>query len=138
MAIFKKRFVDNIKDDIELFDFHWKKYLNYLEKLESGNRKPDTAAGGQGAAQTNDSAKPAPKGKDARKARAQQREAEKALKRIEAKIEKLTEEQTALTDEMMSRRDADFAAINARLAKIQTEIQSLETQWETTAEALEG
>ncbi|WP_372846654.1 ABC-F family ATP-binding cassette domain-containing protein [Pontiella sp.] len=80
----------------------------------------------------------APKGKDARKVRAAQREAEKALKKIEHKIEKLTEEQTALTDEMMARRDADFATINARLAQIQQEIGSLETQWEETAEAIEG
>jgi ATP-binding cassette subfamily F protein uup len=80
----------------------------------------------------------AAKGKDARKARAQQREAEKALNRIENKIEKLTKEQAALSEEMMSRRDADFATINARLSKIQSEIQSLETEWETTAESLES
>ncbi len=78
------------------------------------------------------------KGKDARKARAQQREAEKALKRIEHKIEKLTAEQAALTDEMMSKRDADFAAINSRLAEIQKRIQSLEAEWEETAEALDA
>ena len=69
-------------------------------------------------------------------ARAQQREAEKALKKIEAKIEKLSAEQTALTEEMISRRDADFASINTRLAKIQQEIQSLESEWEQTAESI--
>jgi ATP-binding cassette subfamily F protein 3 len=97
-------------------------------------------AGGTAAAasSTASEAPAAPKGKDARKARAAQREAEKALKKIENKIEKLSEEQTALSEEMMSRRDADFATINARLAQIQKEISSLETQWEETAEAIEG
>ncbi len=110
-------------------------YDYYLEKLETRNLKLETAAGG--AASPTMPAKPAaPKGKDARKARAQQRDAEKALRKIENQIEKLTEEQTALTEEMMARRDADFATINARLSKIQSEIQSLETRWEEVAEAL--
>jgi ATP-binding cassette subfamily F protein 3 len=112
-------------------------YDYYLEKIETGNLKLETSAGGSGSSPTT-AEQPAAKGKDARKARAQQREAEKALKKIENKIEKLTEEQTALAAEMMSRRDADFATINARLAKIQSEIQTLETDWETTAEALEA
>ncbi len=109
-------------------------YDYYLEKLETRNLKLEGGASNQATA--TEPAKPVSKGKDARKARAQQREAEKALKKIENKIEKLSEEQTALTEEMMSKRDADFAAINTRLAKIQTEIQSLESQWETTAEIL--
>ncbi len=113
-------------------------YDYYLEKVEQ--RAADSSqptAGGRGSVRAEQPAKPAAKGKDARKARAQQREAEKALKKIENKIEKLTKEQTELTDEMMSRRDADFATINARLAKIQSEIQSLESQWEKTAEEME-
>ncbi|MDF7822861.1 ABC-F family ATP-binding cassette domain-containing protein [Pontiellaceae bacterium B12227] len=110
-------------------------YDYYLEKLEGRTPSEGSAPGGTTSVSSS-SAAPAPKGKDARKARAAQREAEKALKKIENKIEKLTEEQTALSEEMMSRRDADFATINARLAKIQSEIQSLETDWETTAEAL--
>ena len=109
-------------------------YDYYLEKQDERNLKPET--GNLKTALVQESAKPAAKGKDARKARAQQREAEKALKKIENKIEKLTEEQTALTDEMMSRRDADFASINSRLAAIQKEIQQLESEWEETAEAL--
>jgi len=109
-------------------------YDYYLEKVEQR-----TAVSQQPSAPTGDAepAKPVEKGKDARKARAQQREAEKALKQIENKIEKLTEEQTALTEEMMSRRDADFASINTRLAQIQKEIQALEADWETAAAALE-
>ncbi len=111
-------------------------YDYYLEKVEQRKtgRTPPSAGGATSAAI--DSAAPAAKGKDARKARAAQREAEKALSRIEKKIEKLTEEQTALSEEMMSQRDADFATINTRLSQIQSEIQSLETDWETTAEAL--
>ncbi|MEE9369599.1 MAG: ABC-F family ATP-binding cassette domain-containing protein [Pontiella sp.] len=109
-------------------------YDYYLEKIEG--RAPVAAASVNNSTDT--AAVAAPKGKDARKARAQQREAEKVLKKIENKIEKLTEEQVALSEEMMSRRDADFATINTRLSKIQSEIQSLEAQWEKTAEALEA
>ena len=109
-------------------------YDYYLQKQEErGAGGVEQGAGAAPASPTN----PAPKGKDARKARAQQREAEKALRKIEKKVDQLTEEQTALTEEMMSRRDADFAAINTRLTKIQAEIRSLETEWEKTAEALE-
>ena len=111
-------------------------YDYYLEKLEQ--RGTGNVAQGVGEA-TSSSASPAdsaPKGKDARKARAQQRESEKALRKIEKQVDQLTEEQTALTEEMMSRRDADFATINARLAKIQSEIKKLEAQWEEIAEEL--
>jgi ATP-binding cassette subfamily F protein 3 len=110
-------------------------YDYYLEKIEGGNSKRETPAGGT---TSSSSAEPAVKGKDARKARAAQREAEKALQKIENKIDKLTKEQAALSEEMMSQRDADFSSINARLAKIQSEIQSLESDWEATAEALEA
>ena len=58
------------------------------------------------------------------------------MKKIESKIERLTQEQAALTEEMMSRRDADFAKINARLAEIQSTIRSLEGEWEETADSL--
>jgi len=81
-------------------------------------------------------AKPALRGRDARKARAVQREAEKKLREIETEIDKLIEEQTALTNEMVSNRNADFAVIQIRLAEIQREIQMLETEWETAAESL--
>lgn len=109
-------------------------YDYYLEKVEqrAAGSEPQTAEGTTSAS----SAAPAPKGKDARKARAEQRDAEKALRKIEKKIDQLTEEQTALAEEMMTRRDADFAAINTRLAKIQSEIKALESQWEETAEAV--
>lgn len=108
-------------------------YDYYLEKVEqqSADSQAPTAS-----AEKATSVTPAVKGKDARKARAQQREAEKALRKIEQQVEKLSEEQAALAEEMMSRRDADFAAINGRLAEIQSLIQSLESQWEETAEAL--
>lgn len=135
-------FIRNIADQIIAIDQtgvtrYPGSYDYYLEKTEQ--RVAGTAsASGDVSAVSADSGTPAAKGKDARKARAQQRDAEKALKKIENKIEKLTEEQAALSEEMMARRDADFATINTRLAKIQSEIQSLESQWETTAEALEA
>ncbi|WP_168433249.1 ABC-F family ATP-binding cassette domain-containing protein [Pontiella sulfatireligans] len=109
-------------------------YDYYLEKMEGRNLKPET--GKPQATPVQDPGQPAAKGKDGRKARAEQREAEKALKKIENKIERLTEEQVALTNEMMTKRDADFASINTRLAKIQSEIHALEAAWETTAEAI--
>ena len=111
-------------------------YDYYLEKLETRNLKLETVHGGRGSGRATVEKPSAPKGKDARKARAQQREAEKALRKIEKQVDQLTDEQTVLTEEMLARRDADFAAINARLAKIQSEIQSLETRWEEVAEAL--
>ena len=110
-------------------------YDYYLEKQEeqSARRMGQGDVGGT-AASSSTPVKPAAKGKDARKARAQQREAEKSLRKIEEHIEKLTEEQAALTDEMMTRRDADFSAINARLGEIQRNIQELEAEWERTAD----
>ena len=111
-------------------------YDYYLEKLETRNLKLETAVEGRGSVRAREEKPSAPKGKDARKARAQQRDAEKALRKIEKQVDELTEEQTALAEEMMARRDADFAAINARLAKIQAEIQTLETRWEEVAESL--
>lgn len=116
-------------------------YDYYLQKVDERSGGGSAVASGTVAATTSSSpepAAPAAKGKDGRKARAQQREAEKALSKIENKIEKLTKEQVALTDEMMSKRDADFSSINTRLAGIQKEISELEAQWEEAAEALEG
>ena len=116
-------------------------YDYFLQKQEERGGEPGNGrawAGGTTSVSSTETARPAEKGKDARKARAQQREAEKALKKIEHQLEKLNQEQTALTGEMMSRRDADFAAINTRLAGIQREIRELETEWEQTAEALES
>jgi ATP-binding cassette subfamily F protein 3 len=111
-------------------------YDYYLEKVGERGAGGMELGGRSAASPSAASAKPVEKGKDARVARAQQREAEKALRQIEKKIDKLTEEQAVLTREMMSRRDADFAAINTRLAQIQSEIKSLEAQWEQTAEAI--
>ena len=112
-------------------------YDYYLEKLEQREAAGvEQGTGGRGSARATEEKPSAPKGKDARKARAQQRDAEKALRKIEKQVDELTEEQTALAEEMMARRDADFAAINARLAKIQAEIQTLETRWEEVAESL--
>jgi ATP-binding cassette subfamily F protein 3 len=114
-------------------------YDYYLEKLEARNPGAGTVeqkAGATASSSSADAAAPVVKGKDARKARAAQRDAEKALKKIETKIERLSEEQIALTDQMMSQRDANFAAINSRLAEIQAAITALEMEWEATAEAL--
>ncbi len=114
-------------------------YDYYLEKLEARTAaKPEPMSGGTTSVSSAAEKPAADKGKDARKARAQQREAEKVLRKIEEQIEKLAGEQAALTEEMMSRRDADFAAINTRLAQIQKETKALETQWEEAAEALEA
>jgi ATP-binding cassette subfamily F protein 3 len=112
-------------------------YDYYLEKIE-GRDTRSAPSGGVGTGSSADSVASAPKGKDARKARAQQREAEKALRKIEEKVGTLTDEQAALSEEMMSRRDADFATINSRLSKIQSEIKALEAEWEKTAEELES
>lgn len=112
-------------------------YEYYMEKMEE-KRGGSTSTQTRGPASIAETTKPVEKGKDARKARAQQREAEKALRKIENKIEKLTDEQTTLSEEMVSNREADFSSINARLVAIQSEIATLETEWEETAEALES
>ncbi len=116
-------------------------YDYYLEKLETRNLKSENSSGGRGSVRADRGQESAPpaigaKGKDARKARAAQRDAEKILTKIENKIEKLTAEQTALTDEMVTNSNADFAAINTRLSEIQTEISALEAEWEAAAESL--
>jgi len=79
----------------------------------------------------------AAKGKEARKARARRREAEKGLREIETQIDRLSEEQGTLTEEMLSDRSADFAGINLRLGEIRDEIRTLEARWEALAEGLE-
>ncbi|HEY5621273.1 MAG TPA: ABC-F family ATP-binding cassette domain-containing protein [Pontiella sp.] len=111
-------------------------YDYYLEKIETRTPNPESTHADPATEPAAGSDKPAVKGRDARKARARQREMEQVLKKIESKIEKLTEEQTALTEEMLSRRDADFAGINTRLAEIQSEITALETEWEAAAESI--
>jgi ATP-binding cassette subfamily F protein 3 len=106
-------------------------YAYYLEKTQ--NQEPPSSSPSQEAKKIE--TVPA-KGKDARKARAQRREAEKILRKIEQEIDRLTEEQTALTQEMMENRSADFASINSRLAQIQQKISTLESDWESAAEEL--
>ena len=135
-------FIRNIADQIVAIDQtgvtrYPGTYDYYLEKIEQRTAGSSQPTDGGSSSTSTAVASSAPKGKDARKARAAQRDAEKALKKIENKIEKLTVEQAELSHEMMSKRDADFASINARLAKIQAEIQSLEADWETVAEQLE-
>jgi ATP-binding cassette subfamily F protein 3 len=106
-------------------------YAYYLEKTQ--NQEPPSSSPSQEVEKIE--TVPA-KGKDARKARAQRREAEKILRKIEQEIDRLTEEQTALTQEMMENRSADFASINSRLAQIQQKISTLESDWESAAEEL--
>ena len=110
-------------------------YDYYLEKMEA--RKPQEEAPPTTASKSLPTASEKPKGKEARKARAKQREAEKSLRKIEQEIETLSKEQEHLTNEMMTQRSADFAKINTRLAEIQKKIRQLESQWETLAEAIE-
>ena len=110
-------------------------YDYYLEKMEA--RKPQEKAPPTTASKSLSTASEKPKGKDARKARVKQREAEKSLRKIEQEIEILSKEQEHLTNEMMTQRSADFAKINIRLTEIQKKIQQLEIQWETLAEAIE-
>ena len=115
-------------------------YDYYLEKQEAqGARSVVQGDAGGAAAPPSTGSDLTPETKNLklqRKARAQQREAEKVLRKIEEQIETLSAEQAAITEEMMSRRDADFAAINARLSDIQREIRQLEAEWERAAEEL--
>lgn len=112
-------------------------YNYYLEKqAENISDAPLSSADQTNTDATAASPATAPKGKDARKARAKQREAEKEIRKIEQHIDKLHDVQLALTDEMAENRNADFATINTRLAEISKELQQLEAAWEAAAEAL--
>jgi ATP-binding cassette, subfamily F, member 3 len=110
-------------------------YDYYLEKLEGANRSVEAGNVRVEKAVEESAAAAVAKGKDARKVRAQQREAEKVLRKIEQQIEALSGEQEGLLEQMTD-PNADFAAINIRLSEIQTGIAKLESEWEAAAEEL--
>jgi ATP-binding cassette subfamily F protein 3 len=75
----------------------------------------------------------------ARKARAQEREAQKGLKKMEAEMEKLHAEQRALCGQLSSGDAAlDYSKLNVQLADITKKLNDLETRWLEEADRLSG
>jgi hypothetical protein len=66
----------------------------------------------------------------ARKARANEREAQKVLRKMEADMEKLHAGQRALFDQLGSGNpDLDYSALNIQLADITKKLNTLEAKW---------
>lgn len=75
--------------------------------------------------------------KAARAQRAQERDAQKALRKMEADMEKLHAEQRALCDQLSSGDAAlDYAAINIQLAAVTKKLNDLEARWLEEADRL--
>ena len=80
-----------------------------------------------------------PRGKEARRARARQREAARELKQMETDIERLQAERDALHTQCAQPDPAlDFASLNRRLRELEAELDALESRWLSEAERLEA
>ena len=73
----------------------------------------------------------------ARKARADEREAQKALRKMEADMEKLHTEQRDLCDQLGSGDpDLDYSALNIKLAEVTKKLNAVEAKWLEEADRL--
>ena len=109
-------------------------YDYYLEKLESGNLKPEIQKTLNREPITDNSAIPA-KGKESRVQRAQEREAQKELRKMETEMEKLHAEQRALCDQLSAGdSEIDYSELNIQLAAVTKKLTALETRWLEEAE----
>jgi ATP-binding cassette, subfamily F, member 3 len=73
----------------------------------------------------------------ARKLRAQEREAQKELRKMEADMEKLQVEQQALNEQMASgEADLDYADLGIQLSRVTKKLNSLEAHWLEEADRL--
>ena len=101
-------------------------YDYYLEKLE-------TPAADE--SQNPKVQRPEPEAQDltpkaARAQRAQEREAQKELRKMEAEMEKLHGEQRGLCDQLAcGAPDMDYSALNLRLSEVTKKLNRLETRW---------
>ena len=101
-------------------------YDYYLEKLE-------TPAADE--SQNPKVQRPEPEAQDltpkaARAQRAQEREAQKELRKMEAEMEKLHGEQRGLCDQLAcGAPDMDYSALNIRLSEVTKKLNRLETRW---------
>ena len=77
------------------------------------------------------------KGRDSRKARARQREAQQGLRTMEAEMERLHASQQTLHQQMASGDpDVDYAALNIQLAQITKKLNATEAKWLEEADRL--
>jgi ATP-binding cassette, subfamily F, member 3 len=111
-------------------------YDYYLEKLDAGNLNPET-----GKPETPKET-PQPSSLNpqaARKARAQERETQKILRRMEKEMETLHAQQRQLCDQLGSGNpELDYAALNIRLSEVTKKLTALEAKWLEEADRLSG
>jgi len=117
-------------------------YDYYLEKFETGNLKPEKAVTVE--RQTSNVQSPelksqSVKPKAARAQRALEREAQKALRRMETDMEKLQGEQQVLNEQLASGDPGlDYGALGIQLAGITRKLNTLEAEWLAEADRLEA
>jgi ATP-binding cassette subfamily F protein 3 len=111
-------------------------YDYYLEKVEGGKQALESERVKREPSAPAVAATAAPSGeqvlspKEARKLRAQQREAQQALRKMEQKMEKLQAEQEQLNMQMASGDpDLDYSALNIELGKITKKLNAIEAEW---------
>jgi ATP-binding cassette, subfamily F, member 3 len=110
-------------------------YLEKIAKLEIGNLKLEKAV--PSSVSIFKSQLPVSNPKAARAQRAQEREAQKALRRMEADMEKLHTAQRTLCDQLSSGDPAlDYAALNIQLAEVTKKLNTLEAKWLEEADRL--
>ena len=113
-------------------------YDNYLEKTV-GIEPAATEAESAPADDAENADSGSPRGKEARRARARQREAARELKQMETDIERLQAERDALHTQCAQPDPAlDFASLNRRLRELEAELDALESRWLSEAERLEA
>jgi ATP-binding cassette subfamily F protein 3 len=113
-------------------------YDYYLEKFETGNLKPEKAVTVE--RQTSNVQSPELKSpKAARAQRALEREAQKALRKMETDMEKLQGEQQILNEQLASGDPGlDYSALGIQLAEITRKLNALEAEWLAEADRLEA
>ncbi|MFA5689207.1 MAG: ABC-F family ATP-binding cassette domain-containing protein [Kiritimatiellales bacterium] len=111
-------------------------YDYYLEKLESGNSKSSSSGPVNRKPATDTSVLPA-KGRESRVQRAQEREAQKGLRIMDAEMEKLHAEQQLLFKKLSAGDPlADYTALNIELAAVIQKLAALESRWLEEADRL--
>jgi ATP-binding cassette subfamily F protein 3 len=110
-------------------------YDYYLEKLDAGGL--DSGKGAPPPIESSTAPVSALNPQAARKARAREREAQKALKKMEADMEKLSERQRALCARLSGGDpELDYTALNIELAEVSKKLNALEAEWLEEADRL--
>ncbi|MCK5843112.1 MAG: ATP-binding cassette domain-containing protein [Victivallales bacterium] len=109
-------------------------YLEKVEKLETGNLKPEKPEQKKEVPQTSNLSP-----KEARQAKAKAREAQQGLRKMEMQMEKLHAAQQELHKQMSSGdEDVDYSALNIQLAEVTKKLNTTEAKWLAEADRLGG